>query len=175
MVPLSHYCWVWVQCANFLVTNNNALTAAFSLAFLEIRSRNEEAINSTRNRIYSLKVFYFLLYRYRNFTLFPKLSSQNMFGFDHKMILSSSFHGLHKECLAQWPPICVYYSTMKNPMGYFQKNWVGCVAHLLKLLPYFRPKSVIFSTLFQTWSPVAWCMSGARDKLLGHVHGWGKH
>ena len=65
MVPLSHYCWVWVQCTNFLVTNNNALTAAFSLAFLEIRSRNEEAINSTRNRIYSLKVFYFLLYRYR--------------------------------------------------------------------------------------------------------------
>ena len=35
---------------------------AFSLACLEIRSRNEEAINSTQNRIYSLKVFYFLLY-----------------------------------------------------------------------------------------------------------------
>ena len=35
-----------------------ALTAAFSLACLEIRSRSEEAINSTRNRIYSLKVFY---------------------------------------------------------------------------------------------------------------------
>ena len=32
-----------------------------SLACLEIRSRNEEAINSTRNRIYSLKVFYSLL------------------------------------------------------------------------------------------------------------------
>ena len=31
------------------------------LACLEIRSRNEEAINSTRNMIYSLKVFYFLL------------------------------------------------------------------------------------------------------------------
>ena len=29
---------------------------AFSLACLEIRSRNEEAINSTRNRIYLLKV-----------------------------------------------------------------------------------------------------------------------
>ena len=34
-----------------------------SLACLEIRSRNEEKINSTRNRIYSLKVFNFLLYR----------------------------------------------------------------------------------------------------------------
>ena len=34
--------------------NNNALTVV-SLACLEIRSRNEEVINSTRNRIYSLK------------------------------------------------------------------------------------------------------------------------
>ena len=33
-------------------------TPAFSLACLEIRLRNEEAINSTRNRIYSLKVLY---------------------------------------------------------------------------------------------------------------------
>ena len=29
--------------------NKNALTAAFSLAWLEIRSRNEGTINSTRN------------------------------------------------------------------------------------------------------------------------------
>ena len=36
--------------------NKNAHTAV-SLACLEIRSRNEEVINSTRNRIYSLKVF----------------------------------------------------------------------------------------------------------------------
>ena len=36
--------------------NKNALTAPFSFAYLEIRSRNEEAINSTRNRTYSLKV-----------------------------------------------------------------------------------------------------------------------
>ena len=45
----------------------NALTSACRLAYLEIRSRNEEAINSTRNRIYSLKVFYFLLHRRRVF------------------------------------------------------------------------------------------------------------
>ena len=49
------------------IANKNALTAAFGLASLEIRSRNEEAINSTRNRIYSQKVFYFLLYRRRYF------------------------------------------------------------------------------------------------------------
>ena len=36
--------------------NKNALTVV-GLACLEIRSRNEEVINSTRNRIYSLKVF----------------------------------------------------------------------------------------------------------------------
>ena len=32
-----------------------------SLTFFKIRSRNEEAINSTRSRIYSLKVFHSLL------------------------------------------------------------------------------------------------------------------
>ena len=53
--------------------NKNALTAASSFACLEIRSRNEEAINSTRNRIYSLKVFYFLFYRRRYFLLVSEL------------------------------------------------------------------------------------------------------
>ena len=38
--------------------NMNALTAAVSLTCLEIRSRNEEAINSKQNRIYLLKVFF---------------------------------------------------------------------------------------------------------------------
>ena len=38
-------------------SNKNALTAAFSLACLDIRSRNEEAIDSTRNRTYSLSFF----------------------------------------------------------------------------------------------------------------------
>ena len=40
------------------------------VAWKEVRSRNEEAINATRNMIYSLKVFYFLLYRRRHFLLF---------------------------------------------------------------------------------------------------------
>ena len=38
--------------------NRNALTAVSVSLQLEIRSRNEEAINSTRNSIYSLKVFF---------------------------------------------------------------------------------------------------------------------
>ena len=41
---------------SILKHNKNVLTAAFSLACLEIRSRNKEAINSTTNTIYSLKV-----------------------------------------------------------------------------------------------------------------------
>ena len=49
--------------------NKNVLTAAVSFTSLEIRSINEEAINSIRNRIYSLKIFYFLLYRRRYFLL----------------------------------------------------------------------------------------------------------
>ena len=42
-------------------------------ACLENRSRNGEAINSTRNMIYSLKVFYFLLYRRRYFLFVSEL------------------------------------------------------------------------------------------------------
>ena len=56
-----------------ILGNKNALTAAFSLTSLEIRSRNEEAINSTRNRIYSLKVFYFLLYLRQYFLFVSEL------------------------------------------------------------------------------------------------------
>ena len=43
------------------VENKNALLQRrLSLDCSEIRSRNDEAINSTRNRIYSLKVFHSL-------------------------------------------------------------------------------------------------------------------
>ena len=48
--------------------------------------------------------------------IFPKLSLQNMRGFDQVTILSPSFHGLHKEPLAQWPPFCVL-NTTKNSRG----------------------------------------------------------
>ena len=34
-----------------------------------------------------------------------------MRGFDHATILSPSFHGLRKERLAEWPPICVQDTT----------------------------------------------------------------
>ena len=40
-----------------LLMRQKRSSAAITLACSEIRSRNEEAINSTRNRIYSLKVF----------------------------------------------------------------------------------------------------------------------
>ena len=49
-----HVTWSKVLC---LITRTSCtLTVASSLACLEIRSRNEEMINTTRNRIYSLKV-----------------------------------------------------------------------------------------------------------------------
>ena len=53
--------------------NKKALTGAVFLACLEIRSRNEETINSTLNTIYSVKVFYFLLYRRRHFLFVSEL------------------------------------------------------------------------------------------------------
>ena len=108
--------------------------------------------------------------------IFPTLSSQNIRGFDHATILSYSFHGLRKERLAQWPAFCVLKMT-KNSGGYFQKNWEGYVAHFLKPLPYFRPKSVIFPTLFQTWSKIWYPISDlkpwspARDRSMTSCYG----
>ena len=56
-------------------SNKKALTVAFHLACLEIRSRNEVVINSTRNMINSLMkaVFYFLLYQRRYFIFVAEL------------------------------------------------------------------------------------------------------
>ena len=70
MVGVGEGAWVGGHHINI---NKNALTAAVSLVCLEIRSRNEDAINSTRNRIYSLRVFHFLFYRRRYFLLFSEL------------------------------------------------------------------------------------------------------
>ena len=51
-----------------LLMRQKRSSAAITLACLEIRSRNKEAVNSARNRIYSREVFYFLLYRRRYFS-----------------------------------------------------------------------------------------------------------
>ena len=62
--------------SNIVSQTTNKQERAFSgvsVACLKIRSRNEEAINSTRNGIYSLKYFSFLLYRRRYFLLFSEL------------------------------------------------------------------------------------------------------
>ena len=105
---------------------------------------------------------------------FPKLSSQNMCGFHHATILSSSFHGVRKERLAQWPAFCVPNKT-KKPVGILSENLGGGVQHpswnlypisdqnLWFSLPYFRPDQK-FDTLFQTWSPGARHMTGVGDK-----------
>ena len=69
--------WLFMHPRNFgsdkIDGNTNALTAAFSLALLKIRLRNEEAINSTRNGVYSLRVFCFLFYQCRYFLFVSEL------------------------------------------------------------------------------------------------------
>ena len=89
-----------------------------------------------------------------------------MRGFDYETIPSLSFHGVRKERLAQWPPIC-YPKATKKSEGYFQKNWVGMCGTLpetlisdqnqLLSLPYFRPDQK-FDTLFrpEALEPGAW-------------------
>ena len=67
-----------------------------------------------------------------------------MRAFHHATILSPSFHGVRKERLAQWPPISDPKTT-KMPGGVLPKKiGLGCATRFLKLLPYFKPKSVIF-------------------------------
>ena len=117
----------------------------------------------------------------------PTLSSRNMRGLNHATNFRPSFHGLHKERLAQWPAFVTPKTDQKFRGGeYFQKNSVGWAARFLKPLPYFTPKSVIFPALFQTWSKVWYLISDLKPwspasdrsafKLLRHVHGsWRKH
>ena len=190
------------------------------LACLEIRSRNEEAINSTRNIFYSLRVSYFLLYRRRYFlflnwfstrvsddqkyvcgsSLYACISTRKFKGLDSReitslpdiekviymarhfnrrknsmlitrlitvkvcntrpslydaKILSPNFHGLRKERLAEWPAFCVpRIREGGGGEGTSRKIGRGGAARFLKPLPYFRPKSAIFPTLFQTWSKI---------------------
>ena len=55
--------------------NKNALAGVVSLACLEIRSRNEEIVNSARNTIYSPKVFTSYFIDVDTFYLFLNLFS----------------------------------------------------------------------------------------------------
>ena len=57
-LTVHHLCFLFTIC-----DGKRTLLQRFSLACLKNRSRNEEAINSERNRIYSRKVF--LLPNYR--------------------------------------------------------------------------------------------------------------
>ena len=60
----------------------------------------------------------------------------------------------------------------KKLRGYFRKKLGGDVRHAL---PYFSPDQNL-DTLFQNWRLGARRVTGARDKLLRHVHGsWRKH
>ena len=116
--------------------------------------------------------------------IFPKLSSQNVRGFDQATILSPSFHGLSKERLTQLPPFV--YKIRRKTLGSTSRKVGWGVRHpswnpypiseknLWFSLPYFRPHQKL-GTLFQIWSPGARRVTGARDKLLRHVQGWRKH
>ena len=80
---------------------------------------------------------------------------------------------------AQWPPFV--YKIRQKPRGVLPEKLGGGVRHA-SWNPYpfsdqdlwFSVPDQIFDTLFQTWSPGARCVTGARDKLLRHVHGWRK-
>ena len=102
-----------------------------------------------------------------------------MRGFNHATILSPSFHGLHKERLAQWPAFCdpknepkiLGGTSRKIGWGVQHASWNPYPISDQKLwfsLPYFRPDQKC-NTLFQTWSPGAWRVTGVHDKLLRQV------
>ena len=87
----------------------NTPTAKFSLACLEIRLRNEEAINSTRNRIYSLKGFYFPLYRHWYFLF---VSALILYMFEQWPEIRLRSQALHE----------YKYSKIQGPR--FQRNYI---------------------------------------------------
>ena len=104
-----------------------------------------------------------------------------MRGFDHATIFSSSFRGVRKERLAQWPAFCVPNTTKKpGGGGVLPEKLGGGVQHpswnpspisdqnLRFSLPYFSPETLE--------DPGARRVPGTRYKLLRHVHSsWRKH
>ena len=106
-----------------------------------------------------------------------------MLGLDHATILSPSFQGVHKECLAQGPAFCVPKNDQKF-RGILPEKLGGGVLHaswnsypishqnLWFSLPFFRPNQK-FDT--QTWSPGARRVTGSRDKLLRYYTVVGVH
>ena len=110
-----------------------------------------------------------------------------MRGFDHETILSPSFHGVRKECLAQWPPIFDPKTTKKSG-GDFQKNCVGMCGTLPETLTLFQTKICDFPyrqvnrhigrypiSDRKPWSPArdrsGWQAVTARTRLVAaHTH-----
>ena len=78
-----------------------------------------------------------------------------MRGFNHATILSPTFHGLRRERLAQWRPICIQNTTEKTKGGgggVLPEKLGGGVRHASWTLTLFETKICDFPTLFPTWS-----------------------
>ena len=72
-----------------------------------------------------------------------------MRGFDHAKILSPGFHGLRKERLAQWLPICEQ-DTTKNAL-----QIMSLAAHAIPWVPEtFLARFPVLSSLFLAASPL---------------------
>ena len=82
--------------------------------------------------------------------------------------------GMFTGVLSLFPPLVSFvfvFFVNFSPALYYLNAW----NRLWFSLPYIRPDQK-FDTLFQTWSPGARVVIGARDKLLRHIHGsWRKH
>ena len=87
--------------------------------FLEIRSTNEGAINSARNRIYSPKVFYFLVYRRRYFLLVSELI-QYVFQRRPEIRLQSQAIRVYKYTKIQGPRFQRNYIIARDQKSYLQ-------------------------------------------------------
>ena len=106
-VLASKSCFVW---------NWNALTAVVSLACLEIRLRNEEAIISTRNRIYSLKFFTSFFIDIDTFYLFLNWFSTPVSN-DQKYVRSQAIH-MYKYTKIQGPQFQRNYIIARDQKSY---------------------------------------------------------
>ena len=119
----------------------------FSLTCLEIRSRNEEAINSTRNRIYSLKVFYFLLYRRRY--LLSNQGPQFQINYISARDQKSDLHGMSFQSTPR-----TNLTLITRPFTYnesLQHPTIAVKNLLIKILIFFRPLSSIHLFLSCEW------------------------
>ena len=118
--------------------NKNALTAALSLACMEIKSRNEEVINSTWYRIYSLKNWFSAgVSDDRKYPAIPGYTHVWIHENSRALIPEKLHHCKRSKKWLTWHIISIIACSSQDPFTYNESLQHPTIAVLLIKIPLF--------------------------------------